>query len=339
MQDILKLVRSGRLGDATAAIQSRLGGKVDGVGDSPDRPMKDVTPAAKAIDAPVDARVDAPRARRKPEPARNAVAAWRKHDGALPYYLFTPANPVADAPLIVMLHGCTQTAEDFARGTAMNAAADKIGAHVIWPEQQRNANANVCWNWFEAGHQGRGGEAAAIADIASRVRAKVAPQASGIHVAGLSAGGAMAAILGAHYGDVFASVSIHAGLPAGSASDMASAFSAMRKGGPARASIKVPCLIFHGTADKTVALANGKTLARDVMGAGKPRQRTSTINGRRVTITSTDTPVSAAFWQIEGLGHAWSGGDAAGSFADPKGPSATDETIRFMQSVTTRKPD
>jgi len=330
MVDILELVRAGKLGDATAAIQRNVG--TADLQTAPDTAagMKDITPKARML-APGSA---SKKSTVKPTAAR--ASSWTRHDGAVPYYLYTPTQAVATAPLIVMLHGCTQSPKDFATGTGMNAAAERIGAHVIWPEQNRSANANLCWNWFDPKHQTRGGEAAAIAQVAAYVRTNVVPKASGIHVAGLSAGGAMAAILGAQYSDVFASVCVHSGLPAGSARDMGSAFAAMNTGGQARMSVKVPTMVFHGTTDATVKLANGQTLAADFASTAKPRVRTSTIGGRRVTVTrSTTEDQSAAseFWQIDGLGHAWSGGHAAGSYADPKGPSATDEAIRFFQAV------
>lgn len=250
-------------------------------------------------------------------------------DGPLSYHLYTPTAPVADAPLIVMLHGCSQSPVDFAKGTRMNEAADAIGAHVIWPEQSRSANPNLCWNWFEPTHQARTGEAAAIAQLATTIRASHTPAARGIHVAGLSAGGAMAAILGAQYDDVFTSIGVHSGLPAGSARDFGSAFMAMNSGGTATLPVKVPSIVFHGTDDRTVDVSNAQAI---VPAQGTPTTRTSNINGRTASITGTKAPLSEV-WEIEGLGHAWSGGDDAGGFADPLGPNATAEMIRFFKAV------
>ena len=327
MNDILALVRSGRLQDATDAIQQGLRGDEA----MPDAPMKDVTPRPRALSGPQEDIA----ARGKP--ANNG--GWSRRDGPLSVRLYTPSAPVADAPLIVMLHGCTQTPEDFALGTRMNAAAEVIGAHVIWPEQARSANPNGCWNWFEPGHQGRTGEAAAIAAAVRAIAAEVAPMASGIHVAGLSAGGAMAAILGTRYPEIFASVGVHSGLPVGSAQDVMSAFAAMRSGGIAGSAMPVPLIVFHGSADRTVAPANGAALAGAGPQGSKPRRRTTRIGGRDATVTRTETPEgrpASEFWQVDGLGHAWSGGDGAGSFADPQGPDATAEMLRFFAEVDRR---
>ena len=198
--------------------------------------MRDVTPAPAALPAPGaprpkrarKARAKAaprpsakPRWRAKPFARAEAPGApsvpnggrWEARSGAVPYRLFSPAAPDPDAPLIVMLHGCTQDPEDFSRGTRMNHAAGALGAHVIWPEQARAANANGCWNWFEPAHQGRGGEPGAIASVIEAVRAETGAR-GGAHVAGLSAGGAMAAVLGARFPEAVASVGIHSG-PAG----------------------------------------------------------------------------------------------------------------------------
>lgn len=333
MKDILELVRSGRLSEATDSIQGRLRGT-----DAPGSPagsagMKDITPRARLLPGP-----DMPprKTGARQRPASGAAGRMEHRSGAVPCRLFRPANPVATAPLIVMLHGCTQNPEDFAAGTRMNAAAERVGAHVIWPEQLRNANANGCWNWFEPAHQGRSGEAAAIAGIARAFAAEVAPEASGIHVAGLSAGGAMAAILGTSYPEVFASVGIHSGLPVGAAHDMVSAFAAMRSGPATSRALPVPAIVFHGSADRTVAPANGAAIAMAARTGARPRRRIVQEGGRQVTITRIETATGGSageFWQIDGLGHAWSGGNAAGSHTDPKGPDASAEMMRFFLEV------
>ena len=255
-------------------------------------------------------------------------ASWQVRDGALAHRLYVPSAPRAGAPLIVMLHGCTQDPEDFARGTRMCAAAEGIGAHVLWPEQTRASNPNLCWNWFEPAHQGRSGEAGAIAALASRTAQDVG--AGSVHVAGLSAGGAMAANLGAARPDVFASVGIHSGLPAGAARDLPSALSAMRRPSPAAQPLKVPAIVFHGLADRTVAPANGARIAGP---GGRPRE--GKANGRAYRVRRAGR---TELWEVEGLGHAWSGGDPSGSHADPAGPDATAEMIAFFGRVADRTP-
>lgn len=326
MKAILDLVKSGRLTDATTAIQDRLGPARP---ETTDRPMRDVTPLTDALPNPHAK----PRASR---PAAARKAGMERHDGAIPFRLFRPSAPVATAPLLVMLHGCTQTPESFARGTAMNVAAERIGAHVIWPEQLRQANPNGCWTWFDPAHQGRGGEPAALVALITAIAAEVAPRASGLHAAGLSAGGAMAAILGTRYPELFTSVGIHSGLPVGAARDVASAFAAMQSGARAMQPLPLPAIVFHGSADRTVAPQNGSALASTPADAPCPRVRTATIGGRTTTVTRCEaadgTPLRE-HWQVEGLGHAWSGGVAAGGFADPAGPDATAEMLRFFQAV------
>ncbi len=215
----------------------------------------------------------------------------------------------------------------------MNDAAAEIGAHVLWPEQSRSANPNGCWSWFDPAHQGTDGEAGAIAAAAREVSAKVGATGERF-VAGLSAGGAMAAILGARHADTFAAVGVHSGLAVGSASDVGSAFAAMRSGGGSGVAVKVPMILFHGSADTTVAPVNASSLVGSRTGGPKPRLRTGEMGGRRYRVTthaaSGDAgPVEA--WAVEGLGHAWSGGDAAGTYSDPMGPNATMLMMRFFR--------
>ncbi|UWQ18305.1 PHB depolymerase family esterase [Jannaschia sp. M317] len=327
MTDILNLVRSGKLVEATESIQARLSGTP---ASQPDRPMKDVTPQARALPGPASPkRAKTMRPKRPVTPGKDRQSgSWSRQSGALPYGLFTPDRPQDDAPLIVMLHGCTQTPEDFSTGTRMNAAAAQIGAHVIWPEQSRAANANLCWNWFEPGHQGRGGEPAAIASVIKATLTQVGDRP--VHVAGLSAGGAMAAVLGTHYSDLVSSVGVHSGLPAGCARDVGSAFSAMGSGGQGRAPLAVPAIVFHGDRDRTVAPANGTAIL-----SGGGTMRTVTTGGRTTRVTvmpTTGHSQPSELWQVDGLAHAWSGGDRSGSHADPAGPDATAEMLRFFQA-------
>jgi len=342
MTDILNMVRQGRLGEATDAIHRTLGSGAPAEPADDDRPMKDVTPITRALpDSAVSraGRGKTVRPRRAawhdPASAGRVVTApplpeggtWLSRSGALPYRVFVPASPVDDAPVIVMLHGCTQTPEDFAVGTAICAAADAIGAHVVFPEQTRQSNATLCWNWFDPAHQGRSGEAEAIASVIRGVIAEIG-ETRAVHVAGLSAGGAMAAILGAHYADLVASVAIHSGLPVGSARDLGSALSAMGSGGLAVVPLQVPAIVFHGTADRTVAPANGAAFLP--AGVLEAEARATEHDGRHATVFTTETPIRVELWEIEGLGHAWSGGDTRGSHADPNGPDATAQMILFF---------
>ncbi|MDB2407415.1 PHB depolymerase family esterase [Jannaschia sp.] len=345
MTDILNMVRSGRLTEATDAIQDNLKGSSAGPSDRPPtddaegRPMKDVTPTARALPDPTPkpkrAKTVRPRkaawhgesGRAVTSPPLPEGGTWLSRQGALPYRVFVPGAAASDAPLIVMLHGCTQTPEDFAAGTAICAAADAVGAHAVFPEQGRRGNANLCWNWFEPTHQARSGEAEAIVSVTQDVLAEIGA-ARTVHVAGLSAGGAMAAILGANYPEVFASVAIHSGLPVGSARDVGSAFSAMGSGGQAAVPLAVPAIVFHGTSDRTVAPANGAAFLSG--GAVQADTRAAEQGGRSATVYTVDGALPVELWEIDGLGHAWSGGDSRGSYADPVGPDATAEMLRFF---------
>ncbi len=189
--------------------------------------------------------------------------------GSLTYKVFVPSGRNGEAlPVVVMLHGCTQDPDDFALGTRMNALAEEQGAIVVYPRQERAANAQKCWNWFQPGDQGRGaGEPALIAGIAREVVAEFGADPARVYVAGLSAGGAAAAILASAYPDVFAAAGIHSGLACGAARDLPSALAAMGQGGtaPKRAGGSVPTIVFHGDGDRTVHPLNGERVAAQAL--------------------------------------------------------------------------
>jgi poly(hydroxyalkanoate) depolymerase family esterase len=252
--------------------------------------------------------------------------------GARDYRLFRPSpgrGPIRG--LVLMLHGCTQTPEDFAVGTGMNRQAEAQGLLVVYPEQTRAHNANLCWNWFRATDQGRaGGEAAILADLAAAVAAEHALPPWRVFAAGLSAGGAMAAILAQTHPEIVAAAGVHSGLAPGSAQDVASAFAAMRgEASPRAEALRAPAIIFHGSADATVAPVNAGRLAGSLLAT---EETSGTAAGRRYDVLSgrnaAGHPVEV--WRIDGAGHAWSGGDAAGSHADPRGPDASAEMVRFF---------
>jgi poly(hydroxyalkanoate) depolymerase family esterase len=264
----------------------------------------------------------------------------RSEFGSRDYRLYVPAARDEGAmPLIVMLHGCTQTPEDFARGTAMNALAEAEGCLVAWPAQPSGANAQKCWNWFRPEDQRRGrGEPALLAGIAREIQAEWPVDAGRTYVAGLSAGAAAAIAVAAAYPDVFAAVGVHSGLPLGAAHDVPSAFSAMRSGSRAAPhKAVVPTIVFHGLADATVHPANGAASVAQALHA-MPGLRETTWRGAvpggqayRVTAHArADGRTMAEHWEVEGAGHAWAGGRAEGSFTDPKGPDASGEMVRFF---------
>ncbi|MBL4918997.1 alpha/beta hydrolase family esterase [Szabonella alba] len=265
------------------------------------------------------------------------------HDGpqgSRDYRLYVPARRVdGPRPLIVMLHGCTQSPEDFAAGTGMNALAEEAGYLVAWPAQPQGANAQKCWNWFRPEDQARDrGEPAVIAGIIRDILRDHTADASRVYVAGLSAGGAAAAIMGAAYPDLIAAVGVHSGLPVGGAQDVMSAFSTMRNGpsGKERPS-SVPVIVFHGLADRTVHPDNGTAVIAQTLrvhkGLKRVRNPGTSDQGRSYRHACHDDKTGrsiAEHWEIEGAGHAWSGGQPGGSYTDPKGPDASREMLRFF---------
>lgn len=279
-----------------------------------------------------------------PDGARFDRRTHQGAQGAVDYLLYIPASlPATGRGLIVMLHGCTQTPADFAAGTRMNAQAEAHGLLVAYPAQRRDQNPQGCWNWFRAADQHRdAGEPALLAGLTRAVTAEFGVAPARTFAAGLSAGGAMAAILGAVYPDVFAAVGVHSGLAAGSAQDAASAFAAMRGQDRAPAGSQTRLgrvIVFHGDADRTVHPVNGDRVIRSAcQGQGvTARQTGRTATGAafsRTTTTGRDGVAQTEHWLVEGLGHAWTGGSAQGSHTDPDGPDASAEMVRFFLSGT-----
>jgi len=275
--------------------------------------------------------------------------------GTRSYKLYVPSGYTGQTlPAIVMLHGCTQNPDDFARGTGMNALAEEQNCFVIYPGQSKSANASNCWNWFQPTDQGRDrGEPSIVADIVRQVARDYRIDASRTYVAGLSAGGAMASILGATYPELFAAIGVHSGLPSGAAHDMPSAFAAMksRKGKvsarhamPAERPLipyarPVPVIVFHGDADRTVHSSNGDKVLRQC----RPGMQDETRDAEQGRASSGKTytravhrdakgRVVAEQWTLHGGGHAWAGGSKKGSYTDPAGPDASREMLRFFLS-------
>lgn len=272
------------------------------------------------------------------------------------YWLFVPpvaATAVHPLPLVLMLHGCHQTPQDFAIGTAMNAAAVQAGALVLYPAQSPWANAQGCWNWFNPQHQRRGtGELALLVAMLDDVAAHRYPvDQQRIYVAGLSAGGAMAALLGNEYPDRFAAVGVHSGLQAKAARNVQDALHTMSHG-PANDSARLPygsqlpVIVFHGDLDDTVHVRNGTYLVdavlADALRRGVPLQRSActgqSVSGQSYTRTvyweGAHNPmperVLVEHWQLHGAGHAWAGGSPQGSYTDPRGVNASQEMLRFF---------
>ncbi|MFC5498663.1 alpha/beta hydrolase family esterase [Caenimonas terrae] len=324
MNEAARLTRSGDLQAATSAIQSALGG----------------APAPGPGNAGKPGAIDV-EARELPTGGRPQFVAgsFATTSGQREYKLFIPGGAGGKPlPLVVMLHGCTQTPDDFAAGTAMNDLAQPQGVYVLYPAQSQQANPQRCWNWFKHSHQQRGrGEPALLAGMTRQVMEQHAIDPDRVFVAGLSAGGAMAAILGDTYPDLYAAVGVHSGLAAGAASDLPSAMQAMQgKGAHPRSSERhVPTIVFHGDADATVHPRNGEQVAAaSSAGAGAADVRQHQPAGRRRSTRSVHRDaggqVLAEHWLVHGAAHAWSGGSARGSYTDASGPDASAEMLRFF---------
>jgi poly(hydroxyalkanoate) depolymerase family esterase len=259
--------------------------------------------------------------------------------GARSYKLYIPASaPTRPNGLIVMLHGCRQNPDDFASGTAMNTVAETHGLIVAYPSQNSTANASSCWNWFSPQDQMRDtGEPALIAGITRELASEFGIADNRTFVAGLSAGGAMAAIMGQTYPDLYAAVGIHSGLAYGSATDVMSAFATMRGETPRNAQApraRARTIVFHGGSDGLVHPSNAERIvAQAVPGSRKSASQRMHVNGRSCTRTeiagANGSPI-VEYWLIEGAGHAWSGGHPSGTYTDVSGPNASTEMVRFF---------
>lgn len=289
------------------------------------------------------------------EPAGGEFLSCRYHGeaGTLRYKLFIPSqHDGTPLPLVLMLHGGGQDADDFALGTGMNRLAEEHGLLVAYPEQPASANWGRCWNWFDDAHHHRGkGEPALLAAVAREIMADYAVDPARVYVAGLSAGGAMAVILGRTYPDLFAAAGCHSGLAHGSATDCHGATLAMRDGAPAQAPAcgcalpGVPVIVFHGDLDTTVHPNNSLGVVRqsiDSHAAVSSSTDTGERGGRgftRQVHRGHAGRIVAEHWTVHGIGHAWSGGHWRGSHTDPGGPDASREMLRFFLRHANRHAD
>ena len=276
-----------------------------------------------------------------PEGARFEERAYSNAAGSRTYKVYVPSGYTGQAlPFVVMLHGCTQNPDDFAAGTRMNELAEEQTFLVAYPGQPQSANMQKCWNWFNAADQQRDrGEPSIIAGIALAVVEEFSADRTRVYAAGLSAGGAAAAIMADTYPDVFAAVGVHSGLACGAARDMPSAFAAMNGGGvpkARKAGAGVPTIVFHGDADRTVSHVNGdQIIAQAAPTEALMRAVTQGKSERGMPFTRT-VQISASGremleqWTLHGAGHAWSGGSTSGSYTDPRGPDASREMMRFF---------
>lgn len=340
------LTRTGRLMEATRVIQRALAG---GAAPRTSRNPADVGPAAD--DVVVEGQWSEVPAPIAPPSGARPMGEWIEgvHSSAVGdrrYRLYVPSRHAGQSlPLVVMLHGCTQTPDDFAAGTQMNAVAEDRNCFVLYPAQPNSANHARCWNWFERDNQVRDkGEPAILSGMTRQIVAHWGIDSRKVYVAGMSAGGAMAAIMGAVYPDQYAAVGIHSGLACGSAHDLPSALAAM-KGMPAFArsaggseASPIPTIVFHGDQDRTVHPRNGadviaRSAHRDGGDGGSVSTERGTASGRSFTRTlhrDAAGRVLLEHWVVHGGGHMWFGGSSAGSYSDPRGPDAAREMLRFF---------
>ena len=287
-----------------------------------------------------------------PESGKFIESLYTNPAGSRTYKLYIPSRYQGQAvPLIVMLHGGTQTPDDFAAGTRMNIIAEEETCLVVYPAQPSHANPAKCWNWFRPNDQRRDcGEPSLIAGITRQVMHDYSVDPRRVYVGGLSAGAAAAAVMGATYPDLYAAIAVHSGLACGVADDLISAFAAMRQGDSRCSSASgeaadiledqqpfVPAIVFHGDRDTIVHPRNADhVIARSVRTTNlqKKIHRGQVPGGHAYTCTiHTDANGQAILeqWCIHGAGHAWSGGSPTGSYTDPRGPDAAKEMLRFFR--------
>jgi len=340
MREATQLLQTSGPAAATAAIQRALQG-TSGV--SSPHPEKTNARWSASMLQPGELLDRNPAAADNANAGKFLTASCANRAGTRAYKVYVPSSYDGQAlPLIVMLHGCKQNPNDFAAGTGMNAIAERNNCFVVYPAQAHAANGSNCWNWFKTDDQQRDqGEPSIIADITRDVIRKYHIDPSRVYVAGLSAGGAMAAIMGATYPDLYAAVGIHSGLPVGAAHDLPSAFAAMKNGAatkePRKARRKpIPLIVFHGDRDTTVHPSNGEAVLAQCIDHNQPEctvEKGKVPHGRTFTRTvqhDHNGKAIAEQWIVHGGGHAWSGGSRNGSYTDPKGPNATREMLRFF---------
>ncbi|KQP60855.1 extracellular catalytic domain type 1 short-chain-length polyhydroxyalkanoate depolymerase [Methylobacterium sp. Leaf112] len=368
MMEATRLTATGRLGDASALIQRSMNEGLEphghvsqpaetaGLTDRLRKVVESVTQGLERSVAPVleglgvsgrvGRRPDEEAMPATPEPATTGESSFTDGShtgphGTREYKLFVPKAHPGTRPLVVMLHGCSQSPADFAAGTGMNTLAETHGFYVLYPGQTSRANGQRCWNWFQPGDQDReAGETGIIAGMTRAVVAEHRINPRHVFIAGLSAGGAAAANVAHAYPELFAAVGIHSGLAAGCARDVSAALTVMRLGPVAAADCiapvtPMPTIVVHGESDGTVNPLNGEQALTQAGIAGLTPEVTEAVSPGglpyiRTRYADAAGHVSVESWLVRGLGHAWSGGTMAGSYTDPRGPDASRAMLNFF---------
>ncbi|WGS54525.1 PHB depolymerase family esterase [Paraburkholderia sp. D15] len=328
------------------------------------RPLK----AAAALRTPAKREAPRPAAREsrvRPRASAWASGSWTRSFHSAPaapgrlvnhlqYGLYIPSGHALEAmPLVVMLHGCTQSIDEFAEGTRMNVLADRFGFAVVYPEQSKHAHSHRCWHWYDAGESAGGAEARAVVSLVDALVAEHGFDSERVYAAGISAGAGLTALLAVHYPEHFAAVALHSGPAFGEARTGITAMDVMRRGArgePAQLVDQLvdvahypgmPAIIVHGDADHVVSPVNADQLAEEflrlnrIVDADGTRKSGEVREERKGGVVMRDFVRGGRrvvrLCRVQGLGHAWSGGDDAVPFHSAKGPDASAMIWEFFK--------
>ncbi len=254
--------------------------------------------------------------------ALTGLTGFGSNPGQLDALIHVPDNLARNAPLVVVLHGCTQTAAGYDHAAGWSRLADREGFAVLYPQQRRANNANLCFNWFVPGDIGReGGEAHSIRQMIEAAVVAHGIDRDRIFVTGLSAGGAMAGVMLAAYPDTFAAGAIIAGLPYGTATSVPEAFDRMRgHGAPDTKALQKRLAaasghsgawprisVWQGSADQTVAASNAGLIVNQWQGvhgvAGQPTREEEVDGHRRMVWVDDEGREAIEYYLIQGMSH------------------------------------